>query len=242
MAGHSRRLRVAVDPDRGHGTSSSIALRHQAALVETRYARTAAVRSALVAARSALPAVRYALTLAGAPPTAYPLVPADSPAPVAPEGSLRPRHRFQKRTRRQLSFVYAAAVDCSWIGPSREGYQAPLGIPAAEMGAGPGALAPQAHSALNSCFHFLMARSCSNWARKPRGYACRDETLFRAHEPPCRARDESGAVLLRRFVEDTSESSGHSIGHLVTSPSLALANDVSADRGPCCFYSLERRF
>ncbi len=163
LADHPRHHHAAADLDPDHETSSSTASRRLAALVAVRFALSAA-RFASPAARFVPPAVRFALILAGTPMSACPLAPAGQPAPEAPG---RCRLQSPKRSRRRSSCVYAAADGCSWTGPSRAGYQIPLVIPAAGMGADPGAMAPQADSALNSCFHFLLHDRALNLARRP---------------------------------------------------------------------------
>ncbi len=174
LADHPRHHHAAADLDPDHETSSSTASRRLAALVAVRFALSAA-RFASPAARFVPPAVRFALILAGTPMSACPLAPAGQPAPEAPGRCRRYRLRSPKRSRRRSSCVYAAADGCSWTGPSRAGYQIPLGIPAAGMGADPGAMAPQADSALNSCFHFLLHDRALSLARRPHGCAGREQ-------------------------------------------------------------------
>ena len=116
--------------------------------------------------------------------------------PAQSEAHLCSRSRQSQRRSRLRSFVSVDVAGCSSIAPCHAGCQTPKATHPAEMVADPGALAPQADSALNSCFHFLLHDRARTW-RADLMAALAGITRYCTHESPHRARDKSKAVLLR---------------------------------------------
>ncbi len=138
-------------------------------------------------------------------------VPATAPLLASPAKSPPPVLRLRRRRRLLLDWPIPCGIpdsdseSCCWDG------------------GGPWCAGTSGRFCSELMLPLPIARSCSYLARRPHGCACRVRTLFRVHKMPVPRDGQLGrGALYEDFLRKYKflESSGHSMGHLVTSSSF----------------------